>query len=89
MSLFSVISSLCESHTHFFLTEMFNFAGHQLTMHFISSQLSASVGSRFYFFGVVVDQLSMDRGVEMITSLSDFGLVVSQRFNYVKPDYLL
>lgn len=58
-------------------------------MHFISSQLSASVGSRFYFFGVVVDQLSMDRGVEMITSLSDFGLVVSQRFNYVKPDYLL
>lgn len=58
-------------------------------MHFISSQLSESVGSRFYFFGVVVDQLSMDRGVEMITSLSDFGLVVSQRFNYVKPDYLL
>lgn len=39
--------------------------------------------------GGVVDQLSMDRGVEMITSLSDFGLVVSQRFNNVKPDYLL
>lgn len=73
---------------------MFNFAGYQLAIHFISLQLSASVVSQLYFFfvallGGVVDQLSMDRGVETTTSLSDFGLVVSQRFNYVKPDYLL
>lgn len=80
-------------HLHFCLSPTFIFeqkilillvlylrpSGSGPTIHFISSQLSVSVGSQFYFFfpKALLITYPWTEGVEMITSLSDFGLGVS------------